>query len=267
MALRNERPVLETRLDADDGLHENYINNIQKDALKRFQPPKNKYKGPIPQWLYWCTRRHIEWHSAADPSLPTEQINSTGAPEMGYVNTVQHDKLCVTPGVTIGYNIDTEDTSKNILEVPQYDHDKLYKNVRNFKNCYEQKYRKGKEFDGPCLVLVEKDFYFCAIRARTWTSAGMYGVDLVAKDVPFNLQENQKLQMTEMLWNVLMENFGVKDTMVLETQSYLVENKKAIAHENLLGQCASGHSCKDSAKKELKRIVDGENKKSQPRKE
>ena len=39
MALREERPILETRLDADDGLHKNYIEYIQIVALRRFQPP------------------------------------------------------------------------------------------------------------------------------------------------------------------------------------------------------------------------------------
>jgi hypothetical protein len=38
MALREERPILETILDADDGLHKNYIEYIQIVALRRFQP-------------------------------------------------------------------------------------------------------------------------------------------------------------------------------------------------------------------------------------
>ena len=38
IALRNEKVVLETRLDADDGLHEKYIEYVQDIALKRFQP-------------------------------------------------------------------------------------------------------------------------------------------------------------------------------------------------------------------------------------
>jgi len=92
IALRNERPILETRLDADDGLHEHFIKYIQAVALKRFQPykialgRKEVYTVPIPQWVYWCSRRHIEWHSETDPSLPKKQTEKLGSIELGYMN-------------------------------------------------------------------------------------------------------------------------------------------------------------------------------------
>jgi hypothetical protein len=70
IALREERPILETRLDADDGLHIYYIQYIQWAAVKRFKIPvadeeeeditaeeQDKMESlPPPKWLYWCTR-------------------------------------------------------------------------------------------------------------------------------------------------------------------------------------------------------------------
>ncbi len=255
MALRNEKPVLETRLDADDGLHKSYIEYIQEEALKRFLPDNNSDE-QIPNWLYWCSRRHIEWHSDTDKSLSKEQEANLGNTEVGYMNIIQHDKLCVTPGITVGYN--TIDKTTTSITVPQYDHDVLYKNVHDSMSCYDTVIRKINDDDddevddetrGPCLELIE-DFIFCAIRSRTWTSAGMDKIDLVGNDGNY-----QEKEFTDKLWLVSNKAFGVTEANVKETQEFLVRNKKAIALENLLGQCSSGHSCKDSAKEKLREII------------
>ena len=260
IALRNEKVVLETRLDADDGLHEKYIEYVQDIALKRFQPFDRSTDSDdtmIPDWLYWCSRRHIEWHSETDGLLSEEQNANLGSTEHGYMNIIQHDKLCVTPGITVGYNINV-DNSKRAINVPHYDHDKLYKSVRNSKSCYyneaiddNDKTESDDEATarGPCLELIE-DFLFCAIRSRTWTSAGMQGVSLAARDGRY-----QEKEVTQKLWALAGKSFGVTKSEVKKMQQFLIQNKKRIAQENLIGQCSSGHSCKDSAKEELRKII------------
>ena len=262
MALREERPILETRLDADDGLHFKFIEYIQEEALNRFRPSDTDDDASIPNWLYWCSRRHIEWHSDTDGSISKEQEASVGSPEFGYMNMIQHDKICVTPGITIGYNTIDEANAKNKFDVPLYDHDVLYKRVVNSTSCYSgEEDDDGDDDDtetrGPCLDLIE-DFLFCAIRSRTWTSTGMDKVDLPYVDVGF-----QDTEFTEKLWTLSKYAFGVTKTSVKETQEFLISNKKAIAKENLLGQCASGHSCKDSAKEKLRQIINSKPKEQQ----
>mmetsp|Transcript_296 Transcript_296/g.724 ORF Transcript_296/g.724 Transcript_296/m.724 type:complete len:492 (+) Transcript_296:26-1501(+) len=260
IALRNEKVVLETRLDADDGLHENFIEYIQDVALKRFQPFERDLVDDqklIPDWLYWCSRRHIEWHSDTDGSLPEKQDSNLGSVEVGYINVIEHEKLCVTPGITVGYNVNSKKSNQTI-HVPVYDHDKLYKNVRNSMSCYGKQNTKY-EGEGdinrlttrdPCLELVE-DFIFCAIRSRTWTSAGMSDIDLAGKDGAYQSEE-----LTEKLWAFSERSFGINKTDVEQTQTFLIRKKKTIAKENLLGQCSSGHSCKESAKEKLRQIID-----------
>ena len=263
IVLRSQKIVLETRLDADDGLHENFIEYIQDVALKRFQPFEGELghdKTLIPDWLYWCSRRHIEWHSDTDGSLSDKQDSNLGSVELGYMNVIQHEKLCVTPGITVGYNVDFKNSNKDI-NVPIYDHDKLYKNVRDSVSCYG---KENIEYKGegetndllktrdPCLELVEK-LVFCAIRSRTWTSAGMSEIDLAGKDGAY-----QPKELTEKLWEFSERAFGINMTNVNETQDFLIRNKKRIAQENLFGQCSSGHSCKESAKEKLKQIIDSE---------
>ncbi len=266
IALRELRLILETRLDADDGLHTKYIEYIQTEALNRFLPndTDDDSSAPIPNWLYWCSRRHIEWHSGTDGSITKNQEKSVGSSELGYMNMVQHDKICVTPGITIGYNTQDE-TTKDIIDAPLYGHDVLYKRVINTTSCYSDDRDDDDDGDdnetetprGPCLELIE-DFLFCAIRSRTWTSTGMEKVDLHHVDVSV-----QDKDFTEKLWRVSEYAFGVTKTSVQKTQKFLVSNKQAIAKENLLGQCTLGHSCKDSAKKKLRKIVNSKPKEQQ----
>ncbi|KAG7354319.1 putative rhamnosyl transferase [Nitzschia inconspicua] len=267
MALRNERPVLETRLDADDGLHMHYLKYIQHVALKRFQPAlyrarQHRSNGedltelttdaanlpPVPQWLYWCTRRHVEWHSSIEDS---EEWQNVGNLTTGVLVPIQHDKLCVTPGMTVGYNIDVD-----AANVPFHSHDTLFRAVSKSSDCFSpgrltllvNKTAGGKI--PACLVLVE-DLLFCAVRSRTLTSAGMLNVGIIPA---FRMEPNT----TNRLWQLLDERFSITKAKVQRTQEFLIGHRKEIAYENVLGQCTTGHSCKDQAKAELQRIIDEE---------
>jgi hypothetical protein len=259
IALRNERPILETRLDADDGLHIYYIQYIQWAAVKRFKIPvglegdeeeeedeeegtKVAEKAIIeslapPKWLYWCTRRHLEWHSSLNQTDSDPNMDLS----VGVLNPVEHSKLCVTPGITVGYNVGVD-----AKDVPVYSHDVLLTKVASSKACYNQE--NGDYSSAPgCLDLVEQ-LLFCALRSRTWTSAGMRNVPLDARNLPGE-------ELTDKLWELLERRFTIDPMRTMVTQSYLIEHRKQIAYENLLGQCTSGHSCKEQAKEELKRYV------------
>jgi Protein of unknown function (DUF3118). len=111
------RIVLETRLDADDGLHLNFIEHVQNDALHKFgslkaslspldalkdlQEPNHldSYK-----WYYWCTESHLKWYPH-------------GNGECGQLHGEKRSNFCVTPGLTIGFNVGTL-----VKHVPQYGH-------------------------------------------------------------------------------------------------------------------------------------------------
>lgn len=275
MALRNERPVVETRLDADDGLHMHYLKYIQLVALKRFQPAlyharhahrdgdredndgstsnssmDPKRFPPAPRWLYWCTRRHLEWHSSVGRKvqlITNSTENDDDKSSVGVLAPIQHDNLCVTPGMTVGYNIDVDSA-----DVPFHSHDTLYKAVKESSACYPsgrlQHTRRGSP---PCLDLVE-DLLFCALRSRTLTSAGMLKVENIPA---FRMDP----KINSGLWQLLDERFNVSKSKVTRTQDFLQRHRKEIAYENILGQCTTGHSCKDQAKAELQRIIDDEN--------
>eukprot|EP00934_Nitzschia_sp_Nitz4_P002462 Nitzschia sp. Nitz4//scaffold118_size93875//27692//28942//NITZ4_004782-RA/size93875-processed-gene-0.57-mRNA-1//-1//CDS//3329533706//2452//frame0 len=258
MALRNHLPVLETRLDADDGLNRKYLQYIQNFALKRFggDPTDDgpDTDGQIPQWLYWCVRRHVEWHSSVDlavkrndtttaSSISTStQDSSSSTLDIGMVNPVQHTRLCVTPGITVGFNVGVRSE-----QVPIEAHDLLYKHLEHSSSCYKKAPTKKEGSRPLCLDLVD-DFLFSAVRSRTWTSAGMLDVSLGEEKVP-------KPAVTNKLWQFLHDSFHIQTAAIQETQQYLLDHKAQIAYENLLGQCTSSHSCKEDAKAQLRQYV------------
>ena len=193
---------------------------------------------PPPRWLYWCTRRHLEWHSSLNQTTDDPVVDVSA----GVLSPVEHSKLCVTPGITVGYNIGVE-----AKDVPVYSHNSLLANIGNTRDCYGNE--NGDDFSGApgCLDLVER-LLFCALRSRTWTSAGMRNVLLESRYLPGD-------ELMSKLWELLEERFAIDRTRALVTQSFLVDHRKQIAYENLLGQCTSGHSCKEEAKNELRRIA------------
>lgn len=256
IALRNDRPVLETRLDADDGLHKLYLQFMQYVALTRFTGVKiptlrdksgddeenseeeqedQITKARQPNWLYWCTRRHIEWHPSSDSA------RRGGNSSVGVLNPIQHSKLCITPGITVGYNVGVD-----VKEVPIKAHDVLYKSLENSTACYGADFEAESSETSQCLTLVD-DLLISAIRSRTWTSAGMRNVAYPEGRIPRKLERK--------MWQLLEERFNISQTTVQKAQEFLIQNKAQIAYENLLGQCTSFHSCKEEAKEELQKYI------------
>ena len=195
--MRHSRPLLETRLDADDGLHSEFLEYLQTCATKRFATPQT--------WMYWCSRRHLEW-------FPGDELQP-----------VEHSKLCISAGITVGYNIGTS-------IVPHYPHDVLYKSLV-----------PGQCGVDNCIELVN-EFPFCAIRSRTLTSAGM-------KDL-----SPTRIWPKAQLWNLIHDKFHIESTS--DVQAYMRDHLVEIAKDNLSGQCTSGHSCKLQAKEDLQRLIE-----------
>jgi hypothetical protein len=220
-----------------------YVQYLQNAAIARFQKTESTNS---PDWLYWCIRRHLEWHTPDDNETDPDVRNR------GILLPIQHNQLCITPGMTVGYNFGVESN-----QVPVYPHDILYKqlsqrdtNNETIHSCYDP----GKtvaasdeeEKPLPCLDMAEV-FLLGAIRSRTWTSAGMNRVDAVG--------QIGHSRVVKKMWKLLKDRFGVQPERVQELLDYLDKNRQQIARENLVGQCTTGHSCKDKAKEELQRYM------------
>lgn len=253
--LEDQAVVLETRLDADDGLHVRYLEYVQETALAMLAP--NDATSPtIPnepqqsqpvvnnlQWVYLCTRRHIEWH-AADEDAP----NATKpAPPDGWFNPMEHSKLCITPGITVGFAVGVKAT-----DVPIYDHDKIYKEIAERGGCHKSSSTNvatdNAERKLECLHWVDDVLVFAAIRSRTLTSAGMRHVAATEDNNATTKNAVHVLSpgLMQHMWRYVETYYFISRPDVEQTQGHLQEHVLEIAQDNLQGQCTSGHSCKVS---------------------
>jgi hypothetical protein len=224
-------------LDADDGLHHDYLSVLQSEATQLFLSTSTEQQQQQ-QWMYWCSKRHLEWY-LGDMLQP-----------------VEHSKLCISAGITVGYNVNTD-----MMSIPQYPHDVLYKKIME-KNNHHGCCCTGTDTDTisgtsnkkkvVCIRLLE-ELSFGAIRSRTPTSAGMMGI--VNRGLSSSSQQEQQQQpLVVSLWNLVKDQFHITSTMVVS--SYLKDHIVEIAKDNLSGQCTVGHSCKMQAKEDLQRLIE-----------
>ena len=256
--------VLETRLDADDGLDKGYVEYLHENAMNKFLAgnPLGVERGKEIRgrdgdaveekdidrhfkWLYWCIESHFKWY-----------VNGDG--EFGQLGGERRRDFCITPGLTVGYNVGTQ-----VKDVPMFGHQDLLWKLRGNRNCIERdlgsKVLKDADLNGtskaasndliqrvPCIEIVSG--FTAAMRSRSATSAGMNDV---------KGKESKEGPDRPQLWVLLEDRFGMTVTNAIETKNYFDLNMKQIAKENLEGQCQLGHSCKESSKEKLRKIVDG----------
>ena len=141
-------PVLETR-DADDGLQSRYLEFIQHSALTSLSTTTTislshgdssttTARLPKFQWMYWCSRRRLEWH--VDVIAPSNRTRTTDSSpgridddtnNNGLLLPIQHSKLCITPGITVGFAVGV-----SARAVPVVARDKLYKTIQQQGACH-----------------------------------------------------------------------------------------------------------------------------------
>ena len=229
----DEKIVLETRLDADDGLHKHYLEFIQRDARLKFSSGKYEFH-------YWCIESHIKWYIGNDNAM-----NSTYYPQ-GMVEGERRPNFCMTPGLTIGMNV-----GYDVLQLRQYPHHELYQRLKN--ECLKDGANTNttttttNNSGHDCITFITK--IVSAVRSRTETSAGMEELQM-HKSPNFNQQQTT-------LWNILSQNFAIQKENTIQTKQYFAFNRIEIARENLLGQCLGDHSCKNSTKIRLQKIING----------
>lgn len=222
--LADEKIILETRLDADDGLHCDYLQTIQEAALQKFDRTtlvQDQGNGMVAQWFYWCVERHVKWY------LDMGQHYYYQEDDIGFVETSIHTDYCITPGLTVGWNVKGTNepfVNANMLQEPptNISHADLYHHILHT--------HQGQCGLNICMERIQTPL-IAALRTRTFTSAGM-------KDVDFEATRDQEVEVA--LWETIQTSFEVSTIEVVETQQYFRENVIQIARENLEGQCSKG---------------------------
>jgi hypothetical protein len=223
------RMVLESRLDADDGLHLKFVETIQTHAKALLSSREDH------SWRIWCASRHVEWqyHEAWKTEVKS--------PLVGGLFSLR-DVGCISAGLTIGYI-----EGLKVHDLPPMRHDQM----RNLVPSCDKK-RKTR-----CLDFV--NLLPTALRARTPTSAGMLNIMLKEKGTADRQYEKGALHqkhVQEKLWKLIGQKFGFLPETAARLHDYLKANMQSIAADNLEGQCTDGHSCKNSSKILLQTIID-----------
>ncbi len=257
--------VLETRCDADDAIAIDFVELIQKSATSGLYPLRE-------DWIVYCADHHMEWQydnpwpndvagelpsnystgstsqdNTEDPSDSTFDHRTT---DRGALLVLKSGR-CVTPGLTWGYSINS-----SRRDIPVSQHQKIQKAI---KPCGTRIMHDTPPLQTKCLIKLGDDLPL-ALRARTPTSAGMDHVFMAHQTedaFPMDhLLLSKARTMQNQLWSVLFVLFGVHGDDLYQVRQYVSEHFVLIARDALAGQCTPGHSCKQSSKALLQKLID-----------
>lgn len=224
------RPMLVvTRLDADDGLHEITLLEIQ-NVVRQL---------PVDQsgWQIVCAGIHFEWRNPGIGAISGGNPAYDGMHRMtsGRIRLVR-EGICVTPGYTfvkhrgdesnefppwptIGHHLVTRELDECTINQDEArpanssttDHRGLLKDAVTH-NCWKK-----------------LGFFPAALRSRTITSAGMSRIESTLKDTGY---ENH----TNILWEFVRRDFGIRPEKAVSTSQFLHDHLERVASDNLKGQ-------------------------------
>eukprot|EP00562_Extubocellulus_spinifer_P021471 CAMPEP_0178621498 /NCGR_PEP_ID=MMETSP0698-20121128/5844_1 /TAXON_ID=265572 /ORGANISM="Extubocellulus spinifer, Strain CCMP396" /LENGTH=611 /DNA_ID=CAMNT_0020260533 /DNA_START=239 /DNA_END=2071 /DNA_ORIENTATION=+ len=153
---RRERIVLETRLDADDGLNSLYLERLQRDALEDLYSgfdedeedsddaqsvtrisidsdqrnaigSRGQFPPGMARWLYWCPLNHVAW----DPNPPGENPRTNpNATSYGTFIPWKSPKACITAGLTVGASVGLAEN-----DIPRFPHQSVVERIRYGPNA------------------------------------------------------------------------------------------------------------------------------------
>lgn len=241
-AAREDRAILETRLDADDGLRANYLETIQNDARRKLLWEKDDHLiGSKQNWTYYCAANHLDW-------TPTQASSLDSATDYGLFNAYRSGENCITAGLTLGVSIGQEEAS-----IPRYVHTALYKTfLGGAKDSQTPPDCGGNSTVEKCLHLVETPIPV-VLRSRTTTSAGMLGV--VTDEKEYAEQQKKAIPTNHSVFRGVLSAFHSELSKVYKTNLFLRDNFEKVVADNLRGQCTTGHSCKNKTKEILETML------------
>ena len=217
------RPLLiETRLDADDGLHKNALSQIQK--ISRALPVDTR------GWQIICSNIHYEWRNDQITTIHytnrTEKIESSGQLR------VVRESICVTPGYTL-----VKHRVVPSIEFPAWP--RLGHNLvaREWPECMIEGQsiisideENNKQGNATHNCWIKMGYYPSALRSRTITSAGMSRIDTDPGE------EEKYENRTKVFWGFLRRDFDVELESARLTSQYIKNNLESIVLDNLKGQ-------------------------------
>lgn len=199
--------LMQTRLDADDGLAFGLLDQMQETSIKTLSPD-TAYSRPK-GWMITCVKKHFEWHYDLHGNK-TEDLT-------GWLRQSVTPTFCITPGLTLS-EAPGGRTWTEAENLPIYPHDRISK---RFPRCGGEDNVRSE-----CFHTLNEISDPAAVRSRTPASSFMRGVGTTEKGK----------KTPEHHWSMLNNMFGLTRETLIQTRNYLTGNMKAIALENLGSQ-------------------------------
>jgi hypothetical protein len=216
------RTLLETNLDADDGLGLTFAERAQKLTLSKFEniPKMNG-------WMNLCVGRHLEWQFYA----PWDKNTDKGSLHLGSTH------ICVTPGLSWATQAKARPKFIKQHHMIKKSTPSCEESKTSFLGCWAE------------ITVPNPATDVMAIRARTPTSTGMNRVIMSESDWD---QEQENTDNAS--WPLLEPSFAIPKPVVQSSHKYLSDHLQELVEENLKGQCTKDHSCSEGIKKKLKTL-------------
>ena len=227
LSSRSRKLLLQTRIDADDGLGQHALSEIQDMARKHTFVDSDS-------WQVICVNLHFEWRS--DNLGPNNKNNNTVVKNkitFGRLRVVQ-EHICVTPGYTLVKQRNETEFQLPLAAPPRVGHHEI---VRVWPECSQNNTTSftytttsNKSISNTTMTncWTKLSHYPTAIRSRTITSAGMSRIDAP--------EEAKYDNHTEEFWKYVKRDFGTSPEQAIEISYYLRDHFTGIVMDNLRGQ-------------------------------
>ncbi len=211
--------LLETRLDADDGLRFDTLSHIQ--TIAKALPVDTR------GWQIICNNIHFEWRNDEIMTIDSNNANEISSGKLRIVK----ESICVTPGYTLVRH--REPPSIDFPAWPKLGHNLV---AREWPECsianesIVEDLLDGNDGNATIDCWKKMGYFPSALRSRTVTSAGMSRIETLS-------EESKKFEKeTEMFWTLVNRDFDIVPEKALSTSQYLKDNLHSIALDNLKGQ-------------------------------
>jgi len=207
--------LVETQLDADDGLNTEYLERIQRNV--------NLTMGGISSesWRVYCIQDYIEW-----------QFFSLPKSNQGLL-TPFNENHCPTPGLTWVYSTGAGPHNRSISHPTQHFdiHELTPECSEEPKNCLQ-------------AIRATGNISYWAIRARTPTSHGTH--QLLVPNLTRHRSDELAMyqQKQEELWRNVVSMFGVRASDVHQSRQKIRADLKYVLLDAQKGRCTQDNSCK-----------------------
>ncbi|KAG7370062.1 polysaccharide pyruvyl transferase [Nitzschia inconspicua] len=251
--------LVETLLDADDGLHRLAIEYMQKDILRRTyqQHQELQRSGTTPSldktWWILCVSEYLEWYNPDLFDISADEFAKKGI-SGGLVGRHKTPTECISAGFTrVGYLDLTRDPRKgfNFPRNSQNRHFQIHDILKpcqhdTQKHCY---YRSLVNFPG-------------AVRTRSVMSDNMSHLDPLASLRKKGKHMKLHINNSEKVWTMLANDFSITRDQALTLSQHLYKNREHILYKSENSECIPGFPCLVQNQKTITKLTNSIDKQS-----